>query len=263
MDKAKIWSKTKKIGIVCLWVLMISGVIVSLAFVNRMEDEVKCESVSVKIEPSREIAFIDRETVIRTIREDGDEKKIIGKKLTALNAPGLEEKLNRNKHIRRSEVFTDMNGGVYIHIWQKQPVLHIINAFGRSYYLDNEGFKMPTNTAYTARVPVATGNIFEQYRTDEKPYSYAVNELFKIATYVDKDTFWKAQIEQIFVNAECELVLIPKVGEHTIIFGTTEDMEEKFNKLMLFYKDAIKHVGWGKYKSVNVTYKNQIVCTKK
>jgi cell division protein FtsQ len=87
--------------------------------------------------------------------------------------------------------------------------------------------------------------------------------LFKIATYVDKDAFWKAQIEQIFVTAESEYLLIPKIGDHTIVFGTAENMEEKFEKLLLFYKEGLSRVGWEQYKSINVKFKNQVVCTKK
>jgi cell division protein FtsQ len=90
-----------------------------------------------------------------------------------------------------------------------------------------------------------------------------LRELFKIATYVDKDAFWKAQIEQIFVTAESELILVPKVGNHTIYFGNTDDMEAKFNKLMVFYKEALSRVGWDKYNSIDLRFRNQIVCKKK
>jgi cell division protein FtsQ len=84
-------------------------------------------------------------------------------------------------------------------------------------------------------------------------------ELAKIATYVDKDAFWKAQIEQIFVTANSELVLIPKAGSHRILFGTTENMEEKLSNLLVFYKEALSRVGWNTYHTINLKYKNQVV----
>jgi cell division protein FtsQ len=47
------------------------------------------------------------------------------------------------------------------------------------------------------------------------------------------------------------------------VFGTGDDIEIKFEKLMLFYKEGLSRVGWDKYSTINLKYKNQIVCTKK
>jgi cell division protein FtsQ len=129
--------------------------------------------------------------------------------------------------------------------------------------LDEHSLKMPISQAFTAHVPVATGNIYEAYKTRDSMHSQVGVELNKIATYVDKEAFWKAQIEQIFVTAESEFVLVPKVGNHTILLGTAENMEAKFEKLMVFYKEGLPRVGWDKYTTINLKFKDQIVCTKK
>jgi cell division protein FtsQ len=81
--------------------------------------------------------------------------------------------------------------------------------------------------------------------------------------FLEKDEFWKAQMEQVLVNDKSELILIPKVGDHQIILGTTEGLEEKLNRLMLFYKEALTKTGWNQYGTINLKYKGQIVCTKK
>lgn len=242
---------------------MIGAVIVSLAFVNGEEKKITCSKVLVNIDPEAELQFVDREMVLKTIRPDGIEKKIIGQPIIALRIPSLEKRLEANKLIRDAEVFTDMNGILHIHIQQRQPVLRVINAKGESFYIDRDGAKMPVSQDFTARVPVATGNIFESYTNNDSIESYVGKELLKIGTYVDKDAFWKAQIEQIFVTTENELVLIPKIGDHTITFGSSDDMEEKFDKLMLFYREALNRVGWDKYSNIDLRYKDQIVCKKK
>jgi len=122
---------------------------------------------------------------------------------------------------------------------------------------------MPVSALFTARVPVATGNIFETPEAGDSLVSAVGKQLYEIATYVDKDAFWKAQIEQIFVTAESELLLIPKIGDHTIVFGSSENMTEKFDKLMVFYREGLSRVGWNKYSTINLKYKDQVVCTKK
>lgn len=260
----EIWLKRLRLaGLITLWVALTAGLLISLAFVQKEHDKVTCSKIVVHIKPEKELLFIDREMVIRTMRADGDENKLLCKKIADLQLPELEVLLEQNKLIKAAEVFTDMNGIVHIHIEQREPVLRIINNEGESYYIDQQGGKMPVSSAFTARVPVATGNIFEGYRNRDSIESFVLSELFKIATYVDKDAFWKAQIEQIFVTAESELILIPKVGDHIIYFGNSEDTEAKFKKLMVFYKEALSRVGWEQYSSIDLRFRNQIVCKKK
>lgn len=263
IDKQKLVKQLIRIGIVTLWVLMVSGVVVSLAFVNKQEDAIKCKKVKVSIFPQNELLFIDRDMVLATIHPTASEKAIVGKKIMELNIPLIETKLNHNDFIKTSQVFTDMNGELQINVEQRRPILRLLKADGSSYYIDEEGRKMPVSQVFTAHVPIASGNLFEEYKARDTMRTLVGRELHKIATYVDKDAFWKAQIEQIFVTAESEFMLIPKVGDHTIIFGTGEDMEEKFEKLLLFYKEGLSRVGWEKYSTINLKYKNQIVCTKK
>jgi cell division protein FtsQ len=92
--------------------------------------------------------------------------------------------------------------------------------------------------------------------------TFILKGLIKIATYVDKDAFWKAQIEQIFVSNEAELVLVPKFGNHTILFGKVDDMEIKFEKLLVFYREALNRLGWNKYKVIDIRFNNQVVAKK-
>jgi cell division protein FtsQ len=54
------------------------------------------------------------------------------------------------------------------------------------------------------------------------------------------------------------------VGDMKIIFGTTEDMKEKFSNLKVFYQEGLNSTGnWKLYQAINLKYKNQVVCTKK
>jgi cell division protein FtsQ len=83
-----------------------------------------------------------------------------------------------------------------------------------------------------------------------------------MALYVDKDPFLKAFIEQIFVRADNELVLIPKVGNAYIIFGDTKNLEVKFEKLLVFCKEGLNRIGWNKYRSIDLRFEGQVICKK-
>ena len=145
-----------------------------------------------------------------------------------------------------------------------------------NYYLDDDGKMMPLSDKYTSNVLVANGNISESFgqnyfrsvaniaKDSTLRARSVLDELYAMATYINKDEFWKAQIQQIYINNDKEMELIPLVCNHKIIFGDTSNMEEKFNKLLTFYKQGLSYTGdWNKYSIINLKFKNQIVCTKK
>src|SRR5262249_21126139 len=86
-----------------------------------------------------------------------------------------------------------------------------------------------------------------------------VKDLYQLTKYISADEFWNSQIEQIYVEENGDMVLIPRVGNHKIIFGDISDMEEKLNNLMVFYTKAFPRVGWETYSVLNVKFKGQIV----
>jgi cell division protein FtsQ len=76
----------------------------------------------------------------------------------------------------------------------------------------------------------------------------------------------RAQIGQIHREKNGDFLLIPQVGAHKIVFGTAKndkDVEDKFNKLIVFYKEGLPFEGWNKYNLINLKYDKQIVCSKK
>ena len=78
--------------------------------------------------------------------------------------------------------------------------------------------------------------------------------------FINQDEMWKAQIAQLAVNEDNELTLWPQMTKQLILFGPADEIEEKFKKLKLFYKEVLPKKGWNTYSSVNLKYKNQIVC---
>ena len=133
---------------------------------------------------------------------------------------------------------------------------------GMQFYVDKQGVKFPLSDQYVHRVLFANGNIFERFEKEDTVYSFVGNELFKVASFVDNDPFLKALIEQIFVRAGNEMVLVPKIGDFEIILGNTEDLSDKFEKLKVFYKVALSRIGWDSFETIDLRFKSQIVCKK-
>jgi cell division protein FtsQ len=57
-----------------------------------------------------------------------------------------------------------------------------------------------------------------------------------------------------------DLILYQQVGKQTIEFGKPEEIEEKFSRINIYYKEILPQKGWNTYSRVNVKFKGQIVC---
>jgi len=169
-------------------------------------------------------------------------------------------------------VYKTINGAVKINITTKRPIARIINYKGESFYIDEHGLLMRWSNNYTANLPVFTGNIYESYdvcynidysRVDINDSLLIKNNLFgiyRLAKYLDSNEFWKVQIEQVYIGKDVELV--PLAGSHIIVLGNFQDIDDKMNKLLVFYQHGLNKVGWNIYETINLKYKNQIVCSK-
>ena len=90
-----------------------------------------------------------------------------------------------------------------------------------------------------------------------------LKDIYLLVNYIDNDDFWSAQIDQIYVDNEDEINLVPRLGNNLIHLGTTENFEGKLRNLKAFYKTVLPEVGWNKYELINLEFKDQIVCRKR
>jgi cell division protein FtsQ len=120
---------------------------------------------------------------------------------------------------------------------------------------------------------VASGNIPDRYvngsviknPNEIKNDAYnktLLEQLFEVAMFTRSDELWGAQFVQYYVNEEGDIELIPRVGNHRIILGDTQNLKKKFDKLLLFYREGLKTTDWNKYNTINLKFADQVVCTK-
>lgn len=252
----------KKLAILFMWTSLIGAAVTALYYTQQQEHEQPCKKVYVAIYPI-DLHFYNRQRVLEVMRKGlGSNQTLLGTGLNEVNVSRLEQELLKEPLIEDAEVYADMEGTLNVRVQQRKPILRILRSDGTQYYLDQYGVKIPLSDYFSCRVPLANGNIFERYEKGDSVYSFVGNELFKIASYVDKHPFYKALIEQIFVRADNELVLVPKIGSRYIVFGSTQEADKKFNKLLVFYREGLSRIGWNKYQSIDVRFEGQVICKK-
>jgi len=188
---------------------------------------------------------------------------LTGLPIGAIDVERVEEVLEADPFVKDAEAYINAQEVVYINLTQREPILRVIDDNGLNYYLDKEGNKMPLSKHFTAHVLVANGNIPPHVPDFLTRRKHALRDLFELTNKILNDEFLLAMIEQIYVNDKGEYILTPILGNQKIILGPYENIDDKFFRLKNFYTEAIPYTGWKKYKTINLTFKNQVVCKKR
>jgi len=227
--------------------------IVVLAGAAIVKDENKiCKNVVIQIDVESGNNFLD-EKDIQNMLAVHFSNQLIGQRFNTIRMTSIEKELKQSDYIKKLDLYSAMNGSLMINVIQKEPLIRIINNVGVSFYLDENIDTIPLSSKFTPRVLVAFGNVTNKNCAD----------LVKLTEFINQDVFWNACVEQIYVNDRGEYEIYTKLGKQNVILGKMDDtVKEKFRKLKVLYAQGLPNVGWNKYKTINLKYKGQIVCTK-
>ena len=239
----------KKVFNILSWLTLIVVIVLLMAFSVKKQKAVDCKVFEVVVAQSKN-HFVNEKIINNLLKEKNLHP--LGRIKTEIAMDEMEKSISNHTFIKEVNAYSDIAGNVAVEIVQKRPIARISTAIN-SFYIDENGKKMPLSDTFTARTLVISGNI----NFTEK------GALFSLVKFIDEHAFWKAQIMQIHGEVNGDLTLIPRVGYQQIIFGKAVNIEEKFSKLKLFYEKGISEKGWNNYLQINLKFKNQIVCIKK
>ncbi|MCE7994409.1 MAG: cell division protein FtsQ [Roseivirga sp.] len=250
-------SKTYKVFTLAAVVLML---FMSIGFVVKHDVGYRIEDISVEIENRAANFFIDEEDVMTLVMAN-ERDSILGDRFGRVDLKEIEDRIESHSFVRDAEVFRDLKGHLVIRAYQSKPVARLIASNGNHAYISEKGKILPVSTKYTSRVVVLTGTYLNKLTNltsiEEDPYA---GQLFELIDYINNDKFWSMQIGEVNVDRRGDVVMHPQVGRQRLEFGQAENIEKKFNKLKIFFKQIMPTKGWNAYKRVNVAYGDQIIC---
>lgn len=261
----------RKILYIALFLLIPAGILVLTGAAVNRNNMSPLSRVEVRVDDLNGNAFISPEEISRMLAEKFD--TLEGRPISQGKLPMIRKLLLSNPYVDRVAVYHTVSGELVVDVRQRQPLLRVINANNQSFYIDRKGNLVPPSRSYTPRVMVATGHIRAGYSpatslgtpnglSDLSDGEQVLKDLYMLVSRLCRDPFWQAFIDQVNVTARGEFELIPKNGAHTIEFGRLDQMDEKLDKLLFFYRHGIGQVGWNHYSRINIKYHKQIVCSK-
>ena len=249
----------KKILLTTVWILLGSASMVLLVAALYKKESKICTGLVIEIAGINNNFFIDKQDITDIIKSIAG-NKIEGKQVKEFLLDSMENQLKKDVWISRAELFFDKDGKLNVEVEEKEPIARVFCTEGNSFYIDNERNILPLSNRHSARLPVFT-NFPSSLKVLEKADSNLLDEIKSISLFVQKDTFLMAMIDQIAITSQRHFELIPKLGDQLIILGDASDLDQKFEKLKLFYKKVMPVKGWSKYNKINLEYKEQIVAT--
>lgn len=256
----------KKIIQISLFILTVIALITLTGFIVITNMNTKITDVEINIYRNSENGFISKGEILQVINNIDSINQI---EVQKVKIGIIETALALNPYVDKVDSYITINGNLLINLREKQPIIRIYDKGKYGFYVDAKGSIFPISRQYAPRVIIANGYIKDEISNNsgniyDSIYDNSVfRELFELTKLINNNKLLKAQINQIYVNSKGCYDLIPELGNHVIQFGSMEDSEIKIKNLDAYYKKYLKTGIWDSYKTINLTYKNQIVCTKK
>ncbi len=241
------WSVT---GLCCV-VLLVSAI--------KAKSSKACTSIDIKLAGTTQNIFIKKADVLYVLNQNNIRS---GEILNDINLRKTEEQIQHNAWVKDAELFFDNHQTLHVNISEREPLARVFTLSGNSFYIDSSGLRLPVTSTATARVIV-----FTSFPSDKKILSaldsLVLNDVKNLSKYITADSFLNQQTAQVNITQERTYEITPVVGNQIIKIGNADSLDEKFSKLLSFYKQVFSKVGFERYSVIDVQYHGQVVAVRK
>ncbi|MBT8257600.1 MAG: hypothetical protein KJO49_03945 [Bacteroidia bacterium] len=228
-------------------IVLVSIIVFLYSFASVKNDRRNISGIDVNFTGNNNL-FITEEAVNKLLIQNEDSITTMAKETLDLN--GLETALKSNPMIKTAEVYLTVNGEVTADVEQRTPIARVnTNA---AYYIDEDGAYMPLSENRSARVPLVTGQVFKN----------DLKNIYTIAKKIQSDEFLKTHVVEIIQHDDQAITLLTRKLDLSVYLGQLNRLDAKVKNFKAFYQKARKDEVLQDYKTVNLQFENQVVCTK-
>jgi cell division protein FtsQ len=243
-----------------LWSIAAIGLIVLFVFAWQAKSVKKCTAIQIELTGnSSGFLFMDEKEILRLINEQGVR---VGTPVGSINLSQLEKSLSATKWVAHTDIYFDNQQQLQVKIEQRVPIARVFTASGNSFYIDNTAQKLPLRQLAVMRLPVFTGFPSDQEKLSN-PDSIMLNQILHFAMIVQKDSFFNTQIAQVNIAPNGDFEMVPTLGDHLVLIGSGENLEDKLNRLYTFYKKVWVPSGINAFGVLDLRFDHQVVALKK
>ncbi len=252
--------KWQQIVIKILWSIAAAALILLFVVSWKAKSEKLLTYIQIELVGERAEALFMDEIAIRVIlNEQGVQ---VGMPIEKINLTQLEKFIEKTEWVKNAEFFINNKLVLEVKIEQRIPIARIFTASGSSFYIDNEGTRLPLKQLTVLNLPVFTGFPTDQLKLS-KPDSVLLKDVLFFAKTIQKDSFFMAQVAQVNIEPNGTFQMVPTLGDHLVLLGTVDQLEDKLNRLFTFYKKVWLGSGVNAYQYIDCRFNQQVVALKK
>jgi cell division protein FtsQ len=261
----------KNLANIIVSLALLAVLLIILGFARNEQQKISCSEVKIIIDYRGSDTLLGMEHIRNLIVQRYRDP--VGQIMKPEQLIDLKKAIAANPYVERCDIDLLLDGTLRIRARQRTPVIRLM-ANGNSWYISRDGVVMPVNRFYSARVPLAGGNFSNsQYLTNgnnllafaDTNRTFAEGNLHRVITlagYVHNDALLRSMIDQIYIDAKGEIELFTFIGRQRILLGDISDLDHKFRNLISFYRSGPGITRLDQYKTINLKYRNQVVCSK-
>lgn len=232
------------------------GVLVIVANVARSRSQVRGVEVSIRYGDTPQL--VSRQSVVDTVLRRMP--NLLQLSVKAVDCKRVASAARRVPYLEQVSASVSVGGKVVVRAEQRRPIARLYYG-SREFYIDRQGVLFPPSSLGYCDVIVAGGQFTEPLRLDS--LNAQVASIWKLACFLDEEKDYRDLIDQIYIERDGNMMMVPKVGDHVIELGSVDDLENKFANLLTFYRKGMPRAGWNTYSQISLKFKGQVVCTKK
>lgn len=208
-----------------------------------------CRTVTVVVENSDSTTLVTPQGIKADLEHQ--QFKFVGRPMWQINSNELERFLGNSPFLESASVVKGGDGELLICVRQLVPVMRVFDG-NQSYYVNRHGKRMATSANYYADVPVVNGHFTR---------AYGPERLLPMIEYAEHDPTLRTIVDMYnFVNPD-NIFMVPVFYGHVVNMGSVEGYQNKFQKLLLFYRKVMPVKGWNTYDTISLKWNHQVVAT--
>lgn len=250
----------KKIVSILFWSLAAIALVVLFVFAWQAKAEKKCTDIQVELvgENTRAL-FMNEQEILHILNQ---QQIKVGQPISRFNLVAIEKYLEQTGWIKNAELYLDNQLVLQVKIEQRIPIARVFSLGGSSFYIDEDGRRLPLRQLAVMRLPVFTGFTSDNDLLSP-PDSALLKNIVLFANTIKNDSFYTAQIAQVNIESNGDFELVPSLGDHVVLLGSVENLEDKLNRLYTFYRKVWVPSGINAFQVLDLRFDHQIVTLKK
>ncbi|GCD77925.1 cell division protein FtsQ [Thermaurantimonas aggregans] len=223
------------------------GYLVISGFAKHKLESSTIDRISIDIERYHDKYLISKDEILKLSSLEEQKSRALGRK--SINIKLLEELLDNQKTIEKSEIFFTLSGELHIQVKPRYPLLRVLSS-SKNYYIDNHCIAFPLSPYFSAHVPVIDGAINDEI----------LEKIVSVLQKSEGDDFFNHFFSGFFVSERHEITAFSSRYDEVIFIGKSEQLEEKLLRLKAFYRYIYPTLENKKIKTINLTFGKQVIC---